>query len=294
MQATILDIGGWVQAIHVPRRCRRQACSLRDKRVWYNFIVMDERTHEWSWDATDELRYLFLSATFGVSAAWLRQYTQRASLQHATWDAEAQVHRRAALRSGRLALIPDKAPRKLSKAWFCWRIVVRSFQYTHGAARGPKINLLRTIPELLRDIWGWYPQLMFTRRVDALRAAGVQAQTVVFDGNAKLARRSCGRQVAELVHCPVLGRYTATQCSETPGHKRKRCCFHAAGHVATVATGPPQSEIVLSHRRRRVLECSPVAEPYDVCLVARGQEGNPVAPRRWCATFHATACQLQE
>eukprot|EP00974_Lingulodinium_polyedra_P039625 3801533-Lingulodinium_polyedra.AAC.1 len=98
--ASVLDVGGWLKLAHMPRRCRRQGCSLQDKRVWYNFVVLDERTHEWSWDNANELKYFFLSANFGVTTAWLRQYTQRAALQHVTWAAEERVHRRAAIRVG--------------------------------------------------------------------------------------------------------------------------------------------------------------------------------------------------
>ena len=47
-------------------------------------------------------------------------------------------------------------------------------------------------------VWDWYPQFMLWRRVGALRAAGLQAEAIVFAGNTKLARRLSDRPAAAL------------------------------------------------------------------------------------------------
>ncbi|CAK0792238.1 unnamed protein product [Prorocentrum cordatum] len=114
------------------------------------------------------------------------------------------------------------------------------------------------------------------RRAMGLTDSGRSINTLVIDGNAKLARR-----------------HTATQCSCKPGFKLKRCSKHLA-RALTEDDGPPQSEIIVSHKRRRVLETAPRAEPCDVCLAARDQKDIPGAPRRWAAARQVTQGQLQE
>ena len=75
---------------------------------------------------------------------------------------------------------------------------------------------------------------------------------------------------------------------------QQRCYSKRSARVAGAAAGPPQAEVVVAHRRRRVLEITAVAQPYDVCLVPRGDEGNPLAVRRWCPAAWVTPGQLQE
>ena len=288
VNASVLCVGGWEVRRHVPLRCEKRGC-LR-KRVWYNYISESTSNHVWHWRDHDRLEYLFLANTWGVSAQWLRQFTQRLAHQHASFDSEAKVHGEAARRAGRAEVVPFRADLKLQKAWIAWRVIVRLFEHANGQ-RG--LNLLKTSPDMLKSIWSWYPDHMFYRRVQRFTEKGNSIKTVVIDGNAKLARRICGRAVAELMHCAPLDRYTATQCPCKPQFKMKCCGKHMAS-VLSGDCGPPQSEVIVAHRRRRVLETAPKTEPYDVCLVVRGQEDNPGALKRWAAACHVTQGQLQE
>jgi hypothetical protein len=291
--SSVLDVGGWKCIRHIPRRCRRQVCKYKDKRFWYNYVTDSEHGHVWFWDPMHELKYFFTCNTWGVSAAWLRQFTERAALQHVTFVGEAEVHLQAAIRDGIVNIVPDKARLKMHKAWFYWRVVVRVHQRT-GNANEELINLYLPMAELLEQIWSWYPEFMFERRVQMYADARRVAITIVIDGNAKLARRICGRPVAELMRCEPLGRYTATQCSEKPSRKRKQCEKHGRQAEHGPSRYPPQIEVVVAHRRQRILQTSPTAEPYEVCLVPRGEENNPLYRRRWTQARWVTPKQLQE
>ena len=186
--------------------------------------------------------------------------------------------------------IPDKANLKIQRAWFTWRIVVRIYE---RGGEECSINLLEELHTQLRNIWPWYLDFMFLRRVRHLEAHGWVIDKAVIDGNTKLARAVCARSVAELLYCPVLCRYTATQCSEKACYKRRVCTKHAT-RVEGAEAGPPQNEVIASHRRHRVLETAAVAEPSDVCLVVRGEQNDPRAQRRWMPAGWATPGQLQE
>ena len=123
-----------------------------------------------------------------------------------------------------------------------------------------------------------------------ISSKGLSVTIAVIDGNAKLARRICGRAVAELLHCAALGKYTAVQCADKPCFKKARCQKHAA-RVAGDAAGPPQTEVIVGHRRRRILHSAPTAEPYDVCFAIPEE---PQLGTRWGAAGTATPGQLQE
>ena len=122
-QAAVLDTDGWQLLRHVPVRCRNPVCHRRDKYVWYNYVAVSATEHVWSWDGSFEMKYFFTVNTWGVTAAWLRQHTQRLALQYVAFEAEAAVHRRGAAREGNEQIIPDKEDRKMLKAWMCWRVV---------------------------------------------------------------------------------------------------------------------------------------------------------------------------
>ena len=99
--------------------------------------------------------------------------------------------------------------------------------------------------------------------------------------------------MAELLHCRALGKYSAVQCSEKRGFKMAVCLKHAR-RLGEEEEGNQQSEVVVVHKKPRVLESAPMAEPYDVCLVLRGDENNSKVARRWTAGGNVTPGQLQE
>ena len=294
VDATVLCLSGWKTFRHIPSRCRRHACDIAGKRVWYNYIACAGNLHEWAWDDENRLQYFFSQASWGVSTEWLRQFTQRAAFQFVSFRTEAEVFSRLTKRAAREAQTRDETPAKaylkMQGAWFRWRIVVRLFEYKKA---NRAINLSLGLQELLREAWAWYPDHMFSERVRLLQSHGWQITKAVIDGNAKLARRVCARAVAEMLYCSVLDRYTVTQCSCAPAFRLKVCSKHAAP-VGDAFAGPPQSEVVVAHRKRSALQAFSVPEPYEVCLVLRGREDDRTAPRRWTQAGWATPGQLQE
>ena len=131
--AAVLETAGWTQVTHVPLRCQKSGCALSRKKVWYNFISINEQTHAWCWNPQHEMKYFFTHNTWGVSTQWLRQQTQRMAFQFTSFDAEADVHYRAAVRDGKTQVLPNRADLKLKEAWFTWRVAAALAH--HAASR---------------------------------------------------------------------------------------------------------------------------------------------------------------
>lgn len=301
LTASVLDVTGWKQLRHVPLRCRNKDCVYVNKRVWYNYIVLDSRTHMWMWEPADEMFFFFTHNHWGVSTAWLRQHTQRMHYQYASFASEAKIHTRGARRAGIESGIPSRPDLKIKVAWFLWRVVVRSHQHllqTSDPEAKLDVNLAEDLGEVLKKTWSGYPQLMLSRRLAGLRLKQLSLRVVVFDGNAKLCRRHCGRPVAELRHSTALEKYTATCCSEKPCRGSRRCQKHRPLAEGEAAQGeqkyPKQSEVIIAHRRRRILGTSACAAPYDVCLIDSRYEACVGYPRRWTPASGATGEQLRE
>ena len=91
VQAAILCLDGWRLFQHVPLRCWYQGCAFKEKRVWYNYIALGKTHHQWCWHEEDRLEYLFIYSSWGVSAEWLRHFTQRAAFQHLSFQSESCV-----------------------------------------------------------------------------------------------------------------------------------------------------------------------------------------------------------
>ena len=124
VDATVLSFSGWMTFRHIPNRCRRQACEIAGKRVWYNFLPAQRICTR---DDEDRLRYFFSQASWGVSNEWLRQF------QFVSFRTEAEVFSRLTKRAPREAQTLDetlaKAYLKMQGAWLRWRIVVQLFEY---------------------------------------------------------------------------------------------------------------------------------------------------------------------
>jgi hypothetical protein len=73
--ARVLDVDGWKDIQHVPRRCRRrpELCRLSGKRIWCNFLAVDKNNHKWLWPHGRELEFLY--SDWGVACRWFRQQT---------------------------------------------------------------------------------------------------------------------------------------------------------------------------------------------------------------------------
>jgi hypothetical protein len=124
--AQVLDVPGWKDCLHVPFRCRRGACRLSGKRVWHNFVSEAHDVHSWCWPDGKELKHFFITTSWGVSTAWLRQHTQRLTLQFASFVSEAEVHDAELERASADRRAPHRADLKLKQAWLMWRLVAAS------------------------------------------------------------------------------------------------------------------------------------------------------------------------
>ena len=56
----------------------------------------------------------FRTSAWGVTTAWLRQYTQRLVHQFVSFEGEAKVHTAAASRCDHLGIVPDAPEHKLA------------------------------------------------------------------------------------------------------------------------------------------------------------------------------------
>lgn len=140
----------------------------------------------------------------------------------------------------------------------------------------------------------WYDKYMFDRRLAGADHSREDVSRAVVDGNMKLNARSCGRPAAELVECPELGLFSAGPCSKTPLFRKRRCREHDLTGAHAEALG---DEVVVAHRRRRVLLKDASACPYEVCLkateaVLRGTDKNCVG--RWIPASQATERQVRD
>jgi len=78
---------------------------------------------------------------------------------------------------------------------------------------------------MLTKIWTWYPDFMFKRRLACLSGRGIHFNTVVIDGNAKLARRICGRACGEMFHCTELNRQSSLDLPSRPHEPEEQQVF---------------------------------------------------------------------
>ena len=156
-----------------------------------------------------------------------------------------------------------------------------------------QLNLRGKLQKLLADVWSWYPAYMLKMRVRQCKEFGEDMTRANIDGDPKLARKICGRPVAELAHCGALGLYTATPCSCEPAFKKRRCMAHDLTRPRAHRE-PEQAEVVVGHRRRKILRSGACAEPYDVQLKDKDRVDDPKCPTRWIAAEHVTEKQLDE
>ena len=293
-EAIVLDVGGWVKMLHVPVRCRRnRSCVWHSKRIWHNFAAVSKVQHEWAWPADEKMAVFFMWQGWGVTTAWLRQMSRRLVHHFASFSGEAAVHASEATHLGDVAPPPFRADLKLMQAWIVWRALLRVEERAEVIGQRSSVNLIQDTESMLDDMWCWYPEFMLSKRVSMCREAGEDLSKVVVDGNQKLCRRVCGRPVAELTECKPLGLFTATPCSCTPAFKQRRCQKHSVAS-APLDRGPEQSEVIVQHRRQRVLRSAADSEPYQVLLKLKEDRDNLKAPGRWVTAEQVTAGQLYD
>ena len=116
----------------------------------------------------------------------------------------------------------------------------------------------------------------------------------MIDGNLKLNGPICGRPCAELLHSQELKLFTACPYSRTPVRGKRRCPDHDLTRWVGDGVG---EEVVVQHRRRRVLLTESWSDPYDVLLkpidpVLSGDADG--VPGRWLSASQATEQQLKD
>lgn len=134
---------------------------------------------------------------------------------------------------------------------------------------------------------------MLQKRVDFCRGKGQDLSKLIMDGNLKLTSRICGRPVAELVPCKELGFFTAAPCSEPPAFKKRRCLQHATQARPDIVERP-EDQVIIAHRRHRILRQACCSDPYQVQLTYRDRIHEPNVPTRWVDASFASPEQLQE
>ena len=288
----VLHTTGWAAYNHVPVRCRNVSqCVLANKYVWYNYVTDCEHLHRWTWPQDEELQFFFLSNAWGVTTAWLRQMSQRLAHHYASFTGEAAVHDFEARRAGQST--PDEAKTKLFHAWLLWRYVIRAHERSDGSTGGdelPEINLLEAPEALLARSLQWYLPHMLRRRVRHARDSNFSCQAVVMDGNCKLSRRICGRDVAEVRHHCGLQQQIVVRCACKPTLSQK-CC---ARHTAAVAPEHQDCEMIEAHRLSREQLPVETPEPYEVRLVDRRFAEDPKYQRRWVLARCVPTATLME
>ena len=169
------------------------------------------------------------------------------------------------------------------------------FREQHPEGQLAAVNLMAPFGETISRA-KWYNGFMFDRRLEGALQRGIDVSKVVVDGNMKLNGRVCGRPVAELLECPELGLFTACPCSKAPLQKKRRC----REHLLTAPDKPlvdADTEVIVAHRRRRVLLKAWTSQPYDVLVKPRFcvEDGTSGEYRgSWMVASKATEEQLQE
>lgn len=304
VQARLLDVDGWTLCNVVPKRCRNSSsqCHLSGVWFWQNYFVRDAK-HLFCWPQETELEFFFLSNRWGVSCRWLRQMSQRLCRQYISFQSEASIHDIASSRDASVTP-PSDAEQKLKCAWFAWRLLLRRAEKDVAEGRTPpgfEFNLSDSVEDMCAQVSNWYFEYMFDQRLHMYTNTHEHAlSTVVIDGNAKLTRRVCGRDVGAVMECACLNAFTATKCPNKPAFKRKWCGVHESGTTSInpavdASSGVVWPEMVEAHRRLRRDMTSNLPEPYEVRMVYREMADNPASYyRRWCPASDIAKEQLQE
>ena len=185
--------------------------------------------------------------------------------------------------------MPFRSDLKLPRDWLVWRIMVRHYHGQAFCSEG--LNLLTPVQEKFQDMQGWYPNLVMQRRIADLRDKSTEPQkVVVIDGNAKLARRTCGIPMAGMNHCHELNQSVVASCPCQPSLRSQRCRKH---HVTASnrTEDKPQSEDIVAHKRREKQSSELVSENYGACLACKDY---PNLPKRWAQSSTVTERQLRE
>ncbi|CAE7515455.1 unnamed protein product [Symbiodinium natans] len=238
-KAVIVDKRGIVQKMHVPLRCQNRACEISGTWFWHNYQVRN-RQHLFTGQASD-LQCFMLSASFGFSTAWLKQFQLRMLRQHASFIGEADVVTAEARDAGMEALVPARLRSLISEAWFKYRCLIRLESL---GAPIPAVDLRSPVEDVLQR---HLPQLetAFTETsLERARKAGMRCDVVALDGNCKNRRAVC----AGSTQCPRLGKAVRHNCPRTPMLGQKFCPEHT-GETSEAAAGEAAELEILGHRQ---------------------------------------------
>ena len=77
VRAAVLFPHGWEPMEHRSQRCSKKVCTQFRKLVWHNYVSDTNGVHRFCWPANTNMQFFFLSASWGVSTSWLRQFSRR-------------------------------------------------------------------------------------------------------------------------------------------------------------------------------------------------------------------------
>ena len=135
--ARILDVGGIIKKMHIPRICQHSACPGRQRRQWHNF-----RSHEGKHvfvGPASKLRCFMLTTKFGVTMPFLHQLHYRMLREHVSFAGEADVAHAMASMCNSEAELPQQSLRLyLSRVWFFWRLCIRLEEISQRSSPCPE------------------------------------------------------------------------------------------------------------------------------------------------------------
>ena len=239
---------------HRAKMCMRCCQEGRQRtKFWHGYFETTDAGKKGVWKKTLDKEFLpesvwMVNKSFGIHANWARK-----------WRIRLYSHRSSFLGEGHIlkALQPDTLPNELDnmllKAWVRWQVWRRALGETAEVLKELSAQILTLdIEDLLLAIMPWYEPLMRTQRLEAWRLSGDRLDTLCFDGNAKLYRRTCGAPCAETILIAPLDLHLVRGCPESPLQKGVLCRAHAA-----LRTQPELAGEIATHRMVQPLSESP-------------------------------------
>ena len=221
LRAVVLDVDGFHDVRHVPRRCQAKRCALAGKTLWANFVA-EGRTRRWLSPKEELPPIVMMSPKFGVARRWYEQYTRRILKQYASFWGEAEVHWRQGFRG-----VPSRGRQKklLVKTWGTLRWLERAWG---RGVRNVELLLNSSLESTIAKGFACYYAALRARRASCARRAGVRLDVQILDGHQKWQRRVCCLQRSCQLRCGEMGLVALIGCCDTPKYKSKFCARHAS------------------------------------------------------------------
>ena len=250
-KAKICHTSGMLEKVHIPVRCRRQACNLRDVFVWHNYKVQAGK-HLFCGDIK-HLKCFMVSSTFGCTVDWLLQFHLRLLREHVSFVGEAFV----ADTFGRAVGCPASLARlrlNISDCWSKWRVAIRLCRTKDDCCDGvspDQLDLKLPVEACAGQFWDKAQDHFHKTTADSMRARGARVDIQVMDANAKNRRLGCAAPFQQRIHDDALGKCVRAPCPCTPKLGSLFCTGHGQWHGVELPAGSPR---VVGHKKTDALE----------------------------------------